>query len=65
MAKKSFEWDYGAAGDLMLRSAEIASICEAKAAQMTRATGMEYRPDVHIGPTRVNAGGFQKAGDKE
>lgn len=65
MAKKTFEWDYGAAGDLMLRSAEIASICESKAAQMTRATGMEYRPDVHMGSTRVNAGGFQKAGDKE
>lgn len=65
MAKKTFEWDYGAAGDLMLRSAEIAAICEAKAAEMTRATGMEYVPDVHTGKTRVNAGGYQNTGEKE
>ena len=39
---KSFEWDYQAAGDLMLRSEEIQEICEAAAANMTRATGMNY-----------------------
>lgn len=43
----------------LLKSAEIADICEAQAAKMTRATGMKYVPDVHIGRTRVNAGGYR------
>lgn len=55
MGKKSFEWDYAAAGNLMLRSKEIADICEAEAARMTRATGMEYIPDVRMGSQRVSA----------
>ena len=40
---KNFVWDYKAAGDLMLRSKEITEVCEAAAARMTRATGMEYK----------------------
>lgn len=40
---KDFEWDYKAAGDLMLRSEEIAAVCEQAAARMTRATGMTYK----------------------
>lgn len=65
MAKNDFEWDYAAAGDLMLRSSEISAICEAEAARMTRATGVEYVPDVHMGTTRVRAGGYQNGGEKD
>lgn len=42
----------------LLKSDEIASVCEAEAARMTRATGVEYVPDVHVGRTRVNAAGY-------
>lgn len=55
MAKTKFEWDYDAAGDLMLRSDAIAEVCEAEAARMTRATGVEYIPDVRMGSQRVIA----------
>lgn len=61
MASKNFEWDYQAAGDLMLRSPEIAEICEKEAERMTRATGMPYHSDVKVGKTRVNARGRTKA----
>lgn len=57
MAKTLFEWDYQAAGDLMLRSPEIAEVCEKEAERMTRATGMPYQSDVMVGRTRVNARG--------
>lgn len=40
----------------LLKSDEIASVCESQAARMTRATGVEYVPDVYVGRTRVNAG---------
>lgn len=40
---KDFEWDYKAAGDLLLRSEEIAEDCEKAAAKMTQATGMHYK----------------------
>ena len=40
----------------LLKSAEIANVCEAQAARMTRATGVEYVADVYVGKTRVNAG---------
>ena len=43
----------------------IADICEAQAARMTRATGMKYEADVHIGKTRVNARGYQNRGDDD
>lgn len=39
---KNFVWDYKAAGDLMLRSEGIQQACEDAAANMTRATGMDY-----------------------
>ena len=55
-----FEWDYDAAGDLMLRSPEIAAICESEAARLTRATGMEYVPDVRMGNQRVSAAGYSE-----
>ena len=62
MAKNQFEWDYAAAGNLLLKSDEIASICEREAEKMTRATGMKYVPDVRVGSTRVRAAGFQEQG---
>ena len=40
----------------LLKSSEIASVCETQAARMTRATGVEYVADVYVGKTRVNAG---------
>lgn len=61
MARKNFEWDYQAAGDLMLRSPEIAEVCEKEAERMTRATGMPYRSDVRVLQTRVAARGKTKA----
>ena len=62
---KNFEWDYDAAGDLMLRSQEIADVCEKEAARITRAAGVEYRSDVRVGRTRVNARGYDKmSGEK-
>ena len=63
MAKNAFEWDYQAAGDLMLRSPEIAEVCEKEAERMTRATGMAYQSDVMFGKTRVNARGRTKDKD--
>lgn len=39
----------------LLKSAEIANVCEAEAARMARATGVEYVADVYVGRTRVNA----------
>lgn len=65
MANKDFEWDYTAAGNLMLRSTEISAICEAEAARLTRATGVSYVPDVQMGKTRVRAGGYQNGGEKD
>ena len=52
---KNFIWDYQAAGDLMLRSEEMAQVCEEQAERMTRATGMEYKADVRVGKKRVRA----------
>lgn len=40
---KNFVWDYKAAGELLLKSPEIAKACEDAAAKMTRATEMEYK----------------------
>ena len=61
---KDFDWDYKAAGDMLLRSEEIAQFCEQQAERMTRATGMEYKSDVMLGKTRVIAGAYS-AGGKE
>ncbi len=49
----------------LLKSDEIASICEKQAARMTRATEMEYVPDVYVGRTRVNAGALHNGRDEE
>ena len=63
MAKNAFEWDYKAAGELMLKSPEIAKVCEREAERMTRATGMPYQSDVMVGRTRVNARGRKRGKD--
>lgn len=39
----------------LLKSAEIASACEQQAARMSAAAGVEYKADVYVGKTRVNA----------
>ncbi len=44
----------------LLKSQEIANVCEIEAAKMTRATGVEYVSDVRVGKNRVNAGGYRK-----
>lgn len=62
MAKTRFEWNYEAAGDIMLRSQAIANVCESVAEKMTRAAGVEYRADVHMGVTRVNAAARERGG---
>lgn len=54
MADVEIELDSAGVREL-LKSAEIASACEAEAARMTRATGVEYAADVYVGKTRVNA----------
>lgn len=46
----------------LLKSSEIAAACEKAAAKMTRATGMEYVPDVYVGKNRVNVGGYKATG---
>ena len=40
----------------LLRSSEVASVCEAQAGKMTRITGMQYKTDIYVGQTRVNVG---------
>lgn len=49
----------------LLKSEEMAEVCEKEASRMTRATGMTYQADIYIGRTRVNAGGYQNAGGGE
>lgn len=65
MADPAFVWDYKAAGELFLKSEGIAEVCAQTAEKMTRATGMEYRPNVFVGKRRVNAGGYQQSGGDE
>ena len=48
----------------LLKSPEIASVCENEAERMTRAAGIDYVADVHIGKTRVNAKGQKGRGGK-
>lgn len=61
MADPAFVWDYKAAGELFLKSDAIAEVCAQTAEKMTRATGMEYTPNVYVGRRRVNAGGYQQS----
>lgn len=42
----------------LLKSEEIAAVCEEQAEIRTRATGVDYVADVHVGKTRVNAAGY-------
>lgn len=63
MGKVEIELD-SAGVRALLKSSEIADVCEKQAARMTRATGIEYVPDIYVGRNRVNAGGYQK-GDGE
>lgn len=39
----------------LLKSAGVAGYCEQQAARMSAAAGVEYRADVYVGKTRVNA----------
>lgn len=45
----------------LLKSDELAEVCEQKAKYMTRVTGMKYESDVRVGKYRVRAGGYSKA----
>lgn len=63
MANVEIKLDSAGIGAL-LKSPEIADVCEKHAAKMTRATGVEYVPDIYVGRNRVNAGGFQKGGSE-
>lgn len=45
----------------LLKSDELAEVCEREAERMTRATGMEYKSDVRVGKYRVRAAGYSKA----
>lgn len=49
----------------ILKTPEIASVCESAAEKMTQATGTQYTPDVYTGKTRVNAAGYKKQSDKD
>lgn len=61
---KDFEWHYDAAGDVFLRSEEIAKACEAAAARMTRATGMEYKFETSRTSQRVIVEGRGEGDDE-
>lgn len=52
---KRFRWDYAAAGKLLLKSEEMAEFVEEQAQRMTRATGMEYKPEIKRTSERVFA----------
>lgn len=54
MAKVTIELDSAGIQEL-LKSQEIANVCESEAQKMTEASGVKYVADVHIGRTRVNA----------
>lgn len=42
----------------LLKSDELAEVCEREAERMTRATGKWYKSDVRVGKFRVRAGGY-------
>ena len=54
MAKVTIELNSAGIQEL-LKSQEIANVCESEAQKMTAASGIKYTADVHIGRTRVNA----------
>ena len=61
MSKVTIELDSAGIREL-LKSSEIASVCEKEAVQMTKATGVDYVPDIYVGKTRVNVSAYQKTG---
>ena len=42
----------------LLKSDEMAEVCEREAERMTRTTGKWYKSDVRVGRLRVRAGGY-------
>lgn len=62
MAKVTIELDSAGIRDL-LKSQEIASVCESEARKMTQAAGIQYTADVYTGRTRVNARAIRRAPD--
>ncbi len=61
MSKVIIELDSAGIQEL-LKSSEIEAVCEKEAVQMTRATGVDYVPDIYVGKTRVNVSAYQKTG---
>lgn len=47
----------------LLKSEEIAAVCETQAQKMTQASGVKYVSDVYVGRTRVNAKGVRRTGN--
>lgn len=64
MAKVTIELDSAEIQEL-LKSQEIANVCEVEAQKMTVASGVKYTPDVRIGKTRVVVDGYKKSGAKD
>ena len=60
MAKVIVELDSAGIREL-LKSQEIASVCESEARKMTQAAGIQYTADVYTGRTRVNARAIRRA----
>lgn len=48
----------------LLKSDELAEVCEREAERMTRATGMEYKSDVRVGQYRVRVAAYKKSDEK-
>lgn len=62
MAKVLIELD-GAEIQELLKSQEIANVCESEAKRMTQAAGIKYTADVYTGRTRVNARAIRRVTD--
>lgn len=62
MAKVLIELD-GAEIQELLKSKEIANVCESEAKRMTQAAGIKYTADVYTGRTRVNARAIRRVTD--
>lgn len=62
MAKVTIELDSAGIREL-LKSQEIASVCESEARKMTQAAGVPYKADVYTGRTRVNARAIRRVSD--
>lgn len=59
MAKVTIELNSQGIREL-LKSSEIARVCETQAEKMTQAAGVNYVANVHVGKTRVNASAIRK-----